>query len=392
MIKDIGKRIQIQPIRFPRGIFGEKLTPEESLNIKEVRKRLLPDAETLFNAENGYKWKIDLEGNILTATNLNGKKTRLYRASFDNKKGYFQVTEDLEVDKLFSKIKDPWAIVIPISPYSDKHKMLAYLGQKFTPGLEDISKCNLAVVKKHIRKIIDELGEKGEDVYFGWNWSPWSWGKKEEKAGYQSTRIAHVHIWTWPRTLMRLRISPKVKDPISAELAEYLGFKAYESGVYTTLKENEDPIDSAITLSRKMRDLTELLIRLVWNHDTSKDLRLLKRVVAGRQTIKEAIRILRRRWRMKDDHERERVYIDLAAQGFNNVRINALKRIVKKILKSRENLRQGLGFTVVSNIREKKLFARIGIKIGPGGPVETLGVVLERPRIQHASTHTSLQN
>ena len=97
--------------------------------------------------------------------------------------------------------ENSWSIIPVLSPYSrDFHVMLMETsGDRYLPSMEYIGEVEGNLLMEVWIEIIKYMKAGGDNVYFGYNWSPWSWGVEEEKTGFQSIPTKwHGMFWTWP--------------------------------------------------------------------------------------------------------------------------------------------------------------------------------------------------
>lgn len=97
----------------------------------------------------------------------------------------------------------PWSVVSVYSSYSpDIHVMLVEASSnRCLAGPERIpdneGDCLMAVLAAIMTFIADR--KNNVSIHFGYNWSPRSWGKEEEKTGFQSIPTKwHPQLWDWP--------------------------------------------------------------------------------------------------------------------------------------------------------------------------------------------------
>lgn len=97
----------------------------------------------------------------------------------------------------------PWSIIAVYSPYSPSmHVMLMETsGDRYLPAPDSIPDDEGEAVAGVIAAVLRFIQERAdtESVYFGYNWSPRSWGDVEEQGGFQSIPTKwHAMIWGWP--------------------------------------------------------------------------------------------------------------------------------------------------------------------------------------------------
>lgn len=89
-----------------------------------------------------------------------------------------------------------FGVVNVYSPYADLHLMMLNLGAKHCPGPLCLTEEVGSQIMTAAAKTLGFFRECGaEDVFLGWNFSPWSWGEAEMRSGGQSfpTRF-HPHL------------------------------------------------------------------------------------------------------------------------------------------------------------------------------------------------------
>ena len=70
---------------------------------------------------------------------------------------------------------------------------------RYLPSLEYVGDDEGNLLVEVWIEIIKYMKARGKNIYFGYNWSPRSWGIEEEKTGFQSIPTKwHGMFWTWP--------------------------------------------------------------------------------------------------------------------------------------------------------------------------------------------------
>jgi len=96
-----------------------------------------------------------------------------------------------------------WSVVSVYSAYSpDVHVMLVETSpDRCLPGPEKIPDKEGNKLMRICSAILEFIAQRkiNNSIHFGYNWSPRSWGKEEEKTGFQSIPTKwHPHLWGWP--------------------------------------------------------------------------------------------------------------------------------------------------------------------------------------------------
>ena len=97
----------------------------------------------------------------------------------------------------------PWSVTSVYSSYSpDLHVMLVETSSnRCLTGPERVPDSEGDCLIKALAAIMTFITDRKNNVsiHFGYNWSPRSWGKEEEKTGFQSIPTKwHPHVWCWP--------------------------------------------------------------------------------------------------------------------------------------------------------------------------------------------------
>ena len=103
----------------------------------------------------------------------------------------------------FEISKKPWALTSVYSSYSpDIHVMfLEASPDRYVPGPEKIPVRQGERLMELWAATLELIArrETVATIHAGYNWSPRSWGKEEEKTGFQSLPTKwHPHLWGWP--------------------------------------------------------------------------------------------------------------------------------------------------------------------------------------------------
>jgi len=110
-----------------------------------------------------------------------------------------------------------WSVLPVISPYSDDfHVMLMEISKDcYLPSIEYISNEEGNTLMKIWIAIVEYMkSREGENqIFVGYNWSPRSWGKNEEKTGFQSIPTKwHGMFWSWPKSLKNKTTKQKKEE------------------------------------------------------------------------------------------------------------------------------------------------------------------------------------
>ena len=145
--------------------------------------------------------------------------------------------------------KHPWSVISVISPYSDDfHVMLMETSiNRYLPSIEYIDDKEGNSLMKIWMDIIKYMKERKKDqkIYLGYNWSPRSWGKKEEETGFQSIPTKwHGMFWSWPdfqKEINQKENNKLINDEKNKKMDEKdLDCKNYEKLKYIDEKETKE--------------------------------------------------------------------------------------------------------------------------------------------------------
>ncbi len=97
----------------------------------------------------------------------------------------------------------PWSVVSVYSPYSpDIHVMVMESStDRYLPSPEYCFDAEGETLMRLWDTVLEFTGKRkvNKTIHAGFNWSPRSWGKEEEKGGFQSIPTKwHTMIWAWP--------------------------------------------------------------------------------------------------------------------------------------------------------------------------------------------------
>ncbi|OHS97020.1 hypothetical protein TRFO_36828 [Tritrichomonas foetus] len=142
---------------------------------------LLPDGE-------GYPPGFSLPKRQRNEDALNlPQLTKIFRDSL-----IYESKEDSKLDLCVLGVLSPYSLL--------SHVMVIELSEnRFLPGPESFSDSEWEKLSKLSIHVINSLKHKKNNICCGFNWSPFSWGKLEERGGCQSiTTKFHMMIWEWP--------------------------------------------------------------------------------------------------------------------------------------------------------------------------------------------------
>ena len=144
----------------------------------------------------------------------------------------------LDLRKMFDVMKEemiqttminekPWSVIPTISPYSDDfHVMLMETSKdRYLPSMEYIKDDEGNFLMNVWIAIVNFMKKRreGQQIFVGYNWSPRSWGKNEEKTGFQSIPTKwHGMFWSWPKSFEDEKIEEE-KNPDS-----FRNYKRYD--------------------------------------------------------------------------------------------------------------------------------------------------------------------
>ena len=115
----------------------------------------------------------------------------------------------------------PWSVIAVYSPYSPEiHVMLMETSpDRYLPAPNALPDEEGEGVAQIIGAVLSYIGDRAgmESVYFGYNWSPRSWGEVEEQGGFQSIPTKwHAMLWGWP-SFSRFQAGASCADWISRD-------------------------------------------------------------------------------------------------------------------------------------------------------------------------------
>ena len=334
----------------------------------------------------------------------------------------------------------PWSIISVYSPYSaDVHVMVMETDAcRYLPGPEYVPADEGEKVMEIFTAVLDYIRKRdvNDTVHFGYNWSPRSWGKYEEKGGFQSIPTKwHAMLWGWPsfpepgskkgpadwicceqlgRQARRIFCENDYILPFSEMIATALydafGKSEYPAAILAGNWQTEAgslvlPVRRSVfqmisekgffthflkplasCLNRLMAALTESMTN--WN--CSKTDQLLALVEKG--PLSEAqISALRKAPDLRTYDEAAALF---KANHFPLTLLDALYPAVKRRCEETSDpaewWRKGFGYALVFSMDKKddtgKISLMPGVYTGPGGVVEAQGVVLRRPLDRSLST------
>ncbi len=326
----------------------------------------------------------------------------------------------------------PWSVISVFSPYSpDVHVMIMETSpDRYLPGPEAIPTGEGDAAAALMAKVLQFIRARPEtdNLHFGYNWSPRSWGEFEERGGFQSVPTKwHAMIWGWPSfsegerdhycldQVARKELSLPARrifgegeyikplgdlfiDRITETLSrsgtqsyisekgwmiDYTGPTCFLSSDIISLVRNShffsgflQPI--AVTLDRLLADLTESFTDMKCD-----DFEEMLRQVHTRPLREDEIKILRAPPALLDAAEiprrlRER-NLPTALSGI------LLEAITARCREEGDHTywwRKGFGYSLVFSAAKEKNETRLrllpGVYVGPGGVVEAHGVLLRR--------------
>jgi hypothetical protein len=329
--------------------------------------------------------------------------------------------------------ENPWSIISVLSPYTPlQHVMIMETSsQRYLPGIEKIGDKEGDALTPIFNEIIKFIKDQDQIRTIGWgyNWSPRSWGSQEEKTGFQSIPTKwHTMIWGWPSLKDHSPssyLSFANRDSLNAQQKRLLGDNLYAEVLGSIIKSrlkqtlsyqfshfpllpiSEWIIDQrgllipfqtsitgffqlpglfslllkpiAATLNQLMTDLTESFTTM----NCSQVDQLLS-VIKKRPLTSSELEFLRKTPSMKSS---DQIKSALTNHGFKHTLLNVLLEPIRNRCLEQGNpenwWRKGFGYALVihGNPQELSLNMRImpGVYNGPGGMVEALGVILQRP-------------
>ncbi|OVE78670.1 hypothetical protein BVY01_04735 [bacterium I07] len=328
----------------------------------------------------------------------------------------------------------PWSLVSVMSPYSmDSHVMLMETSSdRYIPSPERVSVNEGEGVIKRAARVLDFMSEQYQEgtVHVGYNWSPRAWGEMEEKTGFQSIPSKwHLSIWNWAPfplssennsnvsrvpwkeagfALRRILGENNYVRPLGRLLIRRLQytmsrFPLRDSKVDINKFETDDhcltlPISMpltkfmkangvfeqvlkpiAIAINRIFCDLTESLTTMCC-HSTDQ---LIKTIEKGGLNAEQKHQI-RAAPEMRSQDQIKQAW---DRHGFSDALLDALWKPVKNRCEEIGNpenwWRKGFGYALVlsGSMNSSRSTLRImpNVYVGPGGIVETLGVLIRRP-------------
>ncbi len=326
----------------------------------------------------------------------------------------------------------PWAVVSVYSPYTtDVHVMVTEMSpDRYLPAPERIPDTEGDALMELWASVLDQISQRPgiEKVCAGYNWSPKSWGSMEEVTGFQSIPTKwHSMLWGWPSfhqngvdlhvrwidaaslTLPQRRLlgENQFMHLLSGWIKGRLEETFPEGTLFVELFPHWDwnrdgrglsvrfqhpvqdllrmpgffsqvlkPVD--VLLETAFRDLTEIMTDMDWNYlDT-----ILRKIEKGLLTQDEIGR-LRTTPSLRDNEERrflaqERHVPDALLTILDDpVRRRCLEQGDRD-----DWWRKGFGYALtLSSVDENSGELRImpGVYSGPGGVVESMGILLKRP-------------
>ncbi len=329
---------------------------------------------------------------------------------------------------------NPWSVISVYSPYSsDVHVMIMETSaDRYVPGPEYIPCDEGEQVMTVITNVLDYIRERKENAtfHFGYNWSPRSWGEREEKGGFQSIPTKwHTMLWGWPsfpeqgnrkgaadwicceqlgNQARRVFCENNYIKPFSEFINRRLGERFAESEfrdakmLAETWKTEAGslvlPINKSVfelisakgfftyflkpladCLNRIMMTLTECLTH--WKCEETDQ--LLRETGKGALSEKQ-IQILRQAPIIREyDEAAELFRLNHIPAGLLDAVYAAVKKRCEMTGDPADWWRKGFGYALVfcggTNDRTGNIFLMPGVYTGPGGVVEAQGVVLRRP-------------
>jgi hypothetical protein len=326
-----------------------------------------------------------------------------------------------------------WSLVSVFSSYSpDIHVMLIETSpNRYISGPEKIGEREGDGLMGLWAEILNSIAKRKTvaSIHAGYNWSPRSWGKEEEKTGFQSLPTKwHPHLWGWPafekiprggawsaRKVKTASLSPEerrllgdnnyakpfgmlIKKRMRGKFAgsglfgrifPFQNWRVDGRGIYIRFDESVVEVlktpgffgevlkPLAVILEEIMRGLTEAL--------TTVDCGEIDRVLAktGRKSRSEG-QILRATPVMREEEEIRGIF---KSRGYPAGILEAILQPVSNRCREKGNTaewwRKGFAYALVFNGPSKagrgELRIMPGVFVGPGGVVEAEGFFLRRP-------------
>ena len=328
----------------------------------------------------------------------------------------------------------PWSVVSVYSPYSpDVHVMVMETStDRYLPGPEWVPDDEGDVLMEVWSSVLDFIIKRKDNatIHLGYNWSPRSWGKEEEKTGFQSIPTKwHAMIWGWPELPPKDKRTPYVQwiDPSElsvpnrrlisendyatpmgelilkkfetnfpegsrlVELFPPWEWKIHKQGLCVSFDRSIKQIicspnffsqvlkPIAIVLDEFMRELTDSLTLF----RCDKIDRILKKIEKKALSVDD-LKKLRATPVMRSKAEIRQLFKqNVYPEDFLNAVLQPVENRCKEQGDSTNWWRKGFGYSLVlsSSAKESSSTLRImpGVYTGSGGVVEAQGVVLRRP-------------
>ena len=199
-----------------------------------------------------------------------------------------------------------WSVISVISPYSkDFHVMLMETSMdRYLPSIEYITDEEGNSLMNVWIAIVKYMKERKEDqeIFVGYNWSPRSWGKKEEENGFQSIPTKwHGMFWTWP--YLKTKKSQKENKNLINE--KNFGHKNYENFSFI---DEKDTNDSFKRLNKGTKLANDIAHDFKKNIDKIKNDHLDSKVKEGKSKVEKGSYIIQFDHEMEDLFESEKFF------------------------------------------------------------------------------------
>ena len=203
--------------------------------------------------------------------------------------------------------KAPWSIISVLSPYSnDFHLMLMETAKdRYLPSMEYIKdKEGNSLMKIWIAIVKYMKQYKKGQIYVGYNWSPRSWGEKEEETGFQSIPTKwHGMFWNWQDLKIDTITNQKKKSSNDNDLNQ----SEYEKYYFINEKETSDSFKGLNGKTKFANDIVNDFKKIM---DNIKNQHLDSKVKNGETKTEKGAYIIQFNHKMEDLFESENFFSD----------------------------------------------------------------------------------